>query len=91
MQEWGGGSEVGGGRSAEWGEEARLADAGRQSGVRKRGWRMQSGKRGGLEVHLRGCLCGLVFYIIKYSVFDVGKNLTKFFFMIYSMLRKFII
>ena len=54
-------------------------EAGRQSGVRKRGWRMQSGKRGGLEVHLRGCLCGLVFYIIKYSVFDIGKNLTKFF------------
>lgn len=49
---------------------------------------MQGGKRGGLEVHLRGCLCGLVFYIIKYSVFDVGKNLTKIFFYDISNVKK---
>ncbi len=42
----GGGSEVGGGRSAEWGEEARLADAGWQSEVRKRGRWMQGGRVG---------------------------------------------
>lgn len=42
-------------------------------------------KRGGLEVHLRGWLCGLVFYIIKYSVFDIGEIDKNIFYDMYNV------